>query len=88
MEETQGSKRPPGKDGIYQYQFYFMLCYFIFLILFLLFIYLFILCFLGPQAQHMEIPRLGVESELQLLACATVQLHLQPTPQLMAMPDP
>ena len=25
-------------------------------------------CFLGLHSQHMEIPRLGVESELQLLA--------------------
>jgi len=34
------------------------------------FIYLFI-CFLGPHLQHMEIPRLRVESELQLLAYTT-----------------
>ena len=27
--------------------------------------------FLGPHLQHMEVPRLGVESELQLSACAT-----------------
>ena len=33
------------------------------------FIYLF--CFLGPHPQHMEIPRLGVKSELQLLAYIT-----------------
>jgi len=32
--------------------------------------------FLGPHPQHMEVPRLGVESELQLPAYAT------------AMPDP
>ena len=25
--------------------------------------------FLGPHLQHMEVPRLGAESELQLLAC-------------------
>ena len=31
----------------------------------------FFLFFLGPHLQHMEIPRLGVESELQLLATAT-----------------
>ena len=36
---------------------------------FILFIYLFI--FLGPHPQHMEVPGLGVESELQLLAYAT-----------------
>ena len=28
--------------------------------------YLFIYLFLGPHPQHMEVPRLGVESELQL----------------------
>ena len=27
--------------------------------------------FLGPHPQHMEVPRLGDESELQLLACTT-----------------
>ena len=32
--------------------------------------YLFI-CFLGPHPQHVEVLRLGVESELQLPACAT-----------------
>jgi len=37
-----------------------------------------IFCFPGPYLQHVEIPRLGVESEL----------HLQPTPQLWATPDP
>ena len=34
-------------------------------------IYLFIFVFLGPHPQHMEIPRLGVESELQLPAYTT-----------------
>ena len=41
----------------------------------------------------MEVPRLGIESELQVLAYTTVtatqdEPHLQPTPQLMATPDP
>ena len=42
----------------------------------------------------MEVPSLGVESELQLLAYATAtamqgsEPHLQPMPQLVAMPDP
>ena len=36
-----------------------------------LFIYIYIFCFLGQHLQHMEVPRLGVESELQLPACAT-----------------
>ena len=30
-------------------------------------IYLFVFCFFGPHPQHMEVPRLGVEAELQLL---------------------
>ena len=42
---------------------------------------LFFFCFLGPQVQHMEVPRLGVESELQLLvhttAVATQDADLQ-----------
>ena len=39
---------------------------FYYLIFFILFL------FLGPHPQHMEVPRLGVESELQLLAYSTV----------------
>ena len=59
-----------------------------------LFIYLFIYLFtvfLGPHPQHMEVPRLEVESELPLPAYTTVtatldrsQLPLPSTPQLMA----
>ena len=45
--------------------------------LFFLFVFWFFI-FLGPHLQHMEVPRLGVKSELQLLACATAT----------AMPDP
>ena len=36
--------------------------------LLVIFIYL---CFLGPHLWHMKVPRLGVESELQLPAYAT-----------------
>ena len=32
---------------------------------------IYLLCFLGPQVQHLEVPRLGVELELQLLVYAT-----------------
>ena len=39
------------------------------LIDFCLFVYLF--CFLGPHLRHMEVPRPGTESEIQLLAYAT-----------------
>ena len=38
-----------------------------------LFMYLCIFVFLGPHPRHMEVPRLGVESELQLLAHVTAQ---------------
>ena len=58
-------------------------------------IWLFIdLFFLGPHLQHMEVPRVGVKSELWLPAYTTAiatqdpRLSLQPTPQLTAMLDP
>ena len=35
--------------------------------------------FLGPHLQHMQVPRLGVESKLQLLACATAVAVLDPS---------
>ena len=35
------------------------------------FFFFFFFCFLGPLQQHMEIPRLGLQLELQLLAYAT-----------------
>ena len=47
------------------------------LLLICLFIYLF--CFLGLHPQHMEVPRLGVELELQLLACATATAAQDPS---------
>ena len=57
------------------------------------FFFLFFFAFLGPQPWHMEVSRLGVKLELQLLAYTTAKAtwrlsHLQPTPQLMATPDP
>ena len=57
-------------------------------------IYLFILLpFLGPLPWHMEVTRLGIESELKppaytrATATAGSEPRLQPTPQLMATPD-
>ena len=35
------------------------------------FFFFFFFCFLGPHPRHMEVPRLGVESELQLPAYTT-----------------
>ena len=48
------------------------------LLLFFVLFYFVCFCFLGRPLQHMEVPRLGLESELQLLASATAR----------AMPDP
>ena len=48
----------------------FLFLFFIFYFIYL-FIYLFMYCFLGPHPQHVEVPRLGVQLELQLLAYAT-----------------
>ena len=49
-------------------------------------------CFLGLHQWHMEVPRLEVESELQLLehshSNSGTKPRLRPTPQLTAMPDP
>ena len=41
--------------------------------------YLFIYCFLGPHPQHMEVPRLGVQSELQLPAYTRVTATPDPS---------
>ena len=55
---------------------------------------IFFFVFLGLHLWHMEVTRLGVKLELQLLAChhshsnAGSKLCLQPTPSLLAMPDP
>ena len=59
----------------------------------LLYLFICLLCFSGPYIRHMEVPRLGVESELQFLAFhshsnAGSKLCLWITPQLTAMPDP
>ena len=49
--------------------------------------------FLGLRLWHVEVPRLGVELDLQLLAYTTAtatpdrELSLRPTPQLTAMLD-
>ena len=50
-------------------------CVHVFLMFSLFFLFFFV--FLGPHPQHMEVPRPGVELELQL----------QPTPEITATPD-
>ena len=37
-------------------------------------------CFLGPHPRHMELPRLGVKSELQLPAYGTATATQDPQP--------
>ena len=69
---------------------------FFFFLVFCLFLLLLLLLFLGLLLRHMEVPRLGVESELKPPAYGLRQSHsnirseprLRPTPQLTAMPDP
>ena len=41
--------------------------------------YFFLLCFLGLHLRHMEVTRLGVDSELQLLAYATATATSDPS---------
>ena len=54
------SRIPLGCHIIFIYLFSFFICFFFFFF------------FLGPYMLHMEVPRLGVESELELLAYTTV----------------
>ena len=59
---------------------------------FFFFKFLFV-CFLGLYPRHMEVPKLGVKSELLPPAYATATAtpskpRLRPTPKLKAMPDP
>ena len=41
--------------------------------------YYYYFCFLGPNLRHVEVPRLGVESELQLLAYTTAIVMCDPS---------
>ena len=60
------------KANIEQRYLDFSVCVLYFIYLFIcLFTYLFIYLFLGLHPQHMEVPRLGVKSELQLLTYTT-----------------
>ena len=48
--------------------------------LFLFFFFFLLFCFLGPHPRHTEVPRLGVESELQLPIYTTATAMLDPQP--------
>ena len=56
-----------------------VLLYVVINILFSLFFNLFLSSFLGPNSQHMEVPRLEVESELQLPAYTTATATRDPS---------
>ena len=43
------------------------------------FVFAFFLCFLGPHLWHMEVPRLGVQLELQLLTYTTATATSDPS---------
>ena len=57
-------------------------------------LFVFCFCLLGPHPRHMDVPRLGFESELQLLAYTTATATWDPSHvsdlhhSSMAMPDP
>ena len=44
-----------------------------------LFVVVVVFCLSGPHLQHMEVPKLGVKSELQLPAYTTVTATLDPS---------
>ena len=83
------------KKCIYYILLYILLLYIIYLHnTYYKIYYVYLYCiYLGPHLWHMDVPRLGVESELHLLACTSatgnsrLELHLWPTPHLMAMSD-
>ena len=52
--------------SLYYFILFFILFYFI------SFHFISFFCFLGPDPRHKEVPRLGIESELQLLVYTTV----------------
>ena len=64
------SAEPQGELLFILTFYYFILFYFI-LFYFILFYFILSFVFLGPYLQRMEVPRLGVESELHLPAYAT-----------------
>ena len=71
------SPHPQGKGSQVEFSFFFSFVFF----------------FLGLHPLRREVLRLGVESALQRqlpssYSNAESKPHLQPTPQLMAMPDP
>ena len=94
------AQRRHGRSGYSEAPFHYKIpgpwitLVFIFFIFIIFFNFLAFWLFLGPLPRHMEIPRLGglikaVATGLhQSHRNSGSELHLQPTPQLAAMPDP
>ena len=69
---TRGNCHPEYSFAIHEFLFLFLVLFFLLLFCFVLF------CFSEANLQHVEVPRLGVKSELQLPAYTTTT----------EMPDP
>ena len=69
-----------------KYIYYYIVFFLSFLSFFLFFF--FFCCFLGPHLRHMEVPRLGVESEPQLPAYATAIATSDPSCICQPTPTP
>ena len=89
------SAEPP--QALLSFFLFLSLFFFSFLFYFLSF-FLYLFCFGGPHPGHKAVSRLGVETELQLLATVPAHAPAPATqdpnllcdlhPQLMATPDP
>ena len=62
MQGRPNFTSPPPEMNLRQLSY----CFCLFVVWFLLLMLLFLFAFLGPHLQHMEVLRLGVESELQI----------------------
>ena len=68
-----------GNSCLFLFLFYFISFYLFYFILLYFILFYFILCFIGPFLWYMEVPKLGVESELQLLAYTTATATWDPS---------
>ena len=60
-------------NGLYHVQSCIVGSHVVFVAVFWVFVWLGVFCFLGPHLRHTEVPRLGVQSELQLPAYTTAR---------------
>ena len=72
------SAEPQWERWVFVFVF-FMFCFYFCLFIYLLFFIFLFFVFLGPHLWQTEVPRLGVESELQLPACTTATATRDPS---------